>query len=45
MDNDSGPLHELHQHVRELASIKGEQANRLDLQEPAKEQTYQLSRG
>jgi hypothetical protein len=36
------PLHELHQHVREFAFIKGEQAIRLDPQDPANEQAYQV---
>ncbi len=36
------PLHELHQHVREFAFIKGEQAIRLDPQDPANEKAYQI---
>jgi len=36
------PLHELHKHVREFAFIKGEQAVRLDPQDPANEKAYQV---
>lgn len=36
------PLHELHKHVREFAFIKGEQAIRLDPQDPANEKAYQI---
>lgn len=36
------PLHDLHKHVRAFAFIKGEQAIRLDPQDPANEKAYQI---